>query len=240
MARGKKRPASEDGTDMRLPSPTKLARNILVFPQSEIGKPIDVNETIDSFGDLILPVGTPPRGYLASSRALARASPIFEAALFGPCKEPRSPSDRWVASQLDDGHEEMRLFLNICHGLPVPSTLGYSDFAGLVLLLEKYAAIHVIRPWIGCWRKSLVKQADKGLLPWVAWKLGDSKLLRESLVAIAECLEIDEDGHLVVDEDTEKLFSSFKKKDSNSPSDNLTEDELRSKSNQRCFARSDM
>ncbi|KAF6834440.1 nuclear pore protein-like protein [Colletotrichum plurivorum] len=194
----------------RSPPTYAASRTIPVSPRSETGDTIEIHETIDSSGDLILRVGS--TSYLVCSKALASASPVFKTALFGPCEEPRPPSDPWVAGPLEDGNDEMVLFLQICHGLSVPPTLSGADFVRLLSLLGKYAAVEVIQPWVGSWIKHLVDQPDKSLLPWIAWKLGDSRLLRDSLLSLAEGREADGDnGKLVIDEECAKIISLFKK-----------------------------
>ncbi|KAF6820299.1 nuclear pore protein-like protein [Colletotrichum musicola] len=213
--RGKKRPASfeieiESVFWPRSPPTYAASRNILVSSRSETGDTIEVHETIDSSRDLILRVGS--TSYLVCSKALASASPVFKAALFGPCEEPRPPSDPWVAGPLEDGNDEMLLFLQICQGFTVPPTLSGSDFVRLLSLPGKYAALEVIQPWVGGWTKHLVDRPDESLLPCIAWKLGDSRLLRDSLLSLAEGREADGDnGNLVIDEECARIISPFKK-----------------------------
>ncbi|KAF4420404.1 hypothetical protein CFRS1_v015485 [Colletotrichum fructicola] len=80
----------------------------------------------DSKGDLHLVVGSDvrdrdPSTFLVCSKALARASPVFEKMLFGPFAESRSSPESskqepaWVVHLPEDDPDHMEAVLNILH-----------------------------------------------------------------------------------------------------------------------------
>ncbi|KAF6834437.1 nuclear pore protein-like protein [Colletotrichum plurivorum] len=172
--------------------------------QSEPDESVAACESIDKYGDLILRVGPGRKSYRVCSRTLARASPVFDAMLYGPSADSRPLADQWTINLPDDGHAETRAFLRISHGqsASVPSTLPISGLCRLLHLLEKYDAIPVIRPWIQGWLKHVGGNTKDLRLLWISWTTGDSNLFRTVLRKVAESLSIDEGGNLEYDDAT--------------------------------------
>ncbi|KAF6820301.1 hypothetical protein CMUS01_11593 [Colletotrichum musicola] len=165
-------------------------------------------EPLDKYGDLILRVGPGRKSYRVCSRTLARASPVFDAMLYGPSADPRPLADQWTINLPDDGLAETSFFLSISHGqsASVPSALPISALCKLLHLLEKYDAMPVIRPWIQGWLKHVGGNTKDLRLLWISWTAGDSNMFRTVFEKVAESQSIDQDGNLEYDDATLKLF----------------------------------
>ncbi|KAK2729034.1 hypothetical protein CKAH01_10605 [Colletotrichum kahawae] len=118
--------------------------------------------TVEEDGDLHLVVdgtGLPePNTYVVCSRALARHSPVFKTMLSGPFAEACRPADgsQWVVEVLEDNHKQFPVFLSIIHGCfqDVPKELDIQDLGALLVIVEKYDALPIIRPWVKGWLES--------------------------------------------------------------------------------------
>ncbi|KAJ0160948.1 hypothetical protein CTA2_7039 [Colletotrichum tanaceti] len=175
---------------------------------------------LDEHGDLRLCVGADhaekPTTYLVCSRSLARSSLVMKKMLFGSFAESRPRGDMgrddWVVQLPDDEPAPTQLMLDIIHGhfAKVPGTMDLDTLHALVVLLDKYDAISVTRPWAQAWLQSVKAGKnnpgtgrDSSKLLSVAWALGDLQLFSEMQSHLIEICEVDEGGHLIV-----KLFVS--------------------------------
>ncbi|KAF5613634.1 uncharacterized protein FTJAE_13884 [Fusarium tjaetaba] len=139
------------------------------------------NIVFDPCGDVKLCVGeTDPVTFTACSRALARASPVFERMLFGQFMEskPSNGEDRLVELP-EDERKALSTFLNISHGQfdQVPRNPSIDDLYDLTVLSNYYDGTHMLEPWIGRWM-SLVEDDTKASKEsmakslWIAWEFG--------------------------------------------------------------------
>ncbi|KAF9877847.1 hypothetical protein CkaCkLH20_04423 [Colletotrichum karsti] len=153
---------------------------------------------IDSLGDLTLCVGPHLEQYQVCSRTVARASPVFMRMFNGNFVESRPSSGDWVINLPDDAIKPMKLFLNITHGNfgSVPQTLSTRDLYNLIVLLDKYDALEVIRPWAGAWVEGISDDLEQPALLYIARELGDAQLLQEALKAFAHGWQMTSRGEL--------------------------------------------
>ncbi|KAK4184638.1 hypothetical protein QBC35DRAFT_391287 [Podospora australis] len=141
-------------------------------------------EEIDPDGDLVLLVGNSSgffkaRRFRVSSSAMRRHSPVWKAMLFGPWKEKNPENGEWNVAFPDDSPPSFCLVLNIVHGRfdQVPTRLlALRPLYDLVVLLDKYDMVRIIRPWA----KGMVQNAPsfgtcESLRRWthIAWESGD-------------------------------------------------------------------
>ncbi|TQN67645.1 hypothetical protein CSHISOI_07845, partial [Colletotrichum shisoi] len=198
--------ATQDSPPADEPDPKQAS---LETPDPE---PTDV---LDEYGDLRLCVGADhaeePSTYLVCSRTLARSSPAMKKMLFGSFAESRprdGGQDDWVVRLPDDEPEPMQLMLNIIHGhfAKVPGTMDLDTLHALVVLLDKYDAISVTRPWVQAWLQSAKAGKDSDAtgrdgskLLSVAWALGDLRLFSAMQSRLIEICKVDEDGRLIVE-----------------------------------------
>lgn len=169
---------------------------------------------LDEYGDLRLCVGADhaeaPSTYLVCSRTLARSSLVMKKMLFGSFAESRprdGGQDDWVVQLPDDEPAPMQLMLNIIHGhfAQVPGTMDLNTLHALVVLLDKYDAISVIRPWVQVWlhsakagKDSTATARDSSKLLSVAWALGDPRLYSTMQSRLIGICNVDKDGRLIV------------------------------------------
>ncbi|KAL5615751.1 hypothetical protein FOBRF1_004499 [Fusarium oxysporum] len=168
------------------------------------------NIVFDPRGDVKLCVGeTDPVTLTACSRALARASPVFERMLFGLFMESRPANGGdWVVELPKDKPTALSIFLRISHGQfdQVPRKLSIDDLYDLTVLSNYYDGTHMLEPWMGRWM-SLVEDDAKALKVsmakslWIAWEFGQ----KDSFCRIARRMLMESDGsedpHLIMQPD---------------------------------------
>ncbi|CCF37163.1 hypothetical protein CH063_01645 [Colletotrichum higginsianum] len=198
--------ATQDSPPADEPDPKRARR------ETPEPKPTTV---LDEYGDLRLCVGADhaeaPSTYLVCSRTLARSSLVMKKMLFGSFAESRprdGGQDDWVVQLPDDEPAPMQLMLDIIHGhfAKVPDTMDLDTLHALVVLLDKYDAISVTRPWVQAWlhsaktgKERAASGRDSSKLLSVAWALGDSRLFSKMQSRLIEICEVDEDGRLIVE-----------------------------------------
>ncbi|KAK1956014.1 hypothetical protein LY78DRAFT_728239 [Colletotrichum sublineola] len=166
----------------------------------------DEPDVLDSRGDLYLQVGgdveKKPKTYLVCSKALARASTVFEKMLYGGFAESR-PADavhkHWTVELPDDRQEPTELLLHIAHGRfnRVPGQLELTQLYQFLVMVDKYDAAGAIRPWARGWLEGAQAATQNPLLLGVAYQLGDLPTFDIMARKIAaECL-VDGDEDLV-------------------------------------------
>ncbi|KAF5542402.1 hypothetical protein FNAPI_9979 [Fusarium napiforme] len=139
------------------------------------------NIVFDPRGDVKLCVGeTDSVTFAACSRALARASPVFERMLFGQFMESKPPNgDDWLVELPENEPKALSTFLHISHGQfdQVPRTPSIDDLYDLTVLSNYYDGTHMLEPWIERWM-SLVEDDTKASKEsmakslWIAWEFG--------------------------------------------------------------------
>lgn len=145
---------------------------------------------VEEDGDLHLDVGHEGgelTTYVVCSRALARHSPVFKAMLFGDFAEAR-PTDgsQWIVEVSEDNREMFPIFLNIVHGCfkDVPTKLHIQELCALVVVVEKYDALPIIRPWVKEWMEQAAEWSDIGYsshLVCLAWVTGHRAIFENNV-----------------------------------------------------------
>ncbi|KAK4124338.1 hypothetical protein N657DRAFT_388658 [Parathielavia appendiculata] len=102
---------------------------------------------------------------------MRRASQVWRSMLFGPWKESKPAQGDWDASLPDDKPCATRVLLSIVHGTfcNVPKTVGVVQLYDIVLLVDKYALLRALQPWVNPWERLMKAHAT--------WKLGSEELL---------------------------------------------------------------
>lgn len=149
----------------------------------------EVTIEIDGHADLRLRVGQPgdcQAIFNASSRALARASPVFNRMLYGDFAEAKSKDqgDTWTVDLPMDSPTSMEIFLNITHAKfqVVPKVLSIGDIYDLTVLTDFYDATPSLAPWADTWMSAISEPPDDAELApkilWVSWQLGRQELFK--------------------------------------------------------------
>ena len=144
---------------------------------------------IDGHADVKLRVGPRDEGltiFNASSRALARASPVFDRMLYGDFAESKTKAtgDPWTVDLPMDSPSSMEIFLNITHAnfKLVPNVLSIGELYNLTVLTDFYDATPSLAPWVDMWMSTIHELSnDASLAPkllWVSWQLGREELFR--------------------------------------------------------------
>ncbi|EQB44325.1 hypothetical protein CGLO_16939 [Colletotrichum gloeosporioides Cg-14] len=169
--------------------------------------------TFDNKGDLHLVVGGDiragdPSTFLVCSKALARASPVFDKMLFGPFAESRSSIESskqhsvWIVHLPEDEPAHFEVVLNIlhCNFKEVPKDLPFPLLSGMVAVADKYDCIEIFRPWIDSCIPDIELEDvyEAKLALHIAWHLGCIPTFREALLVITEQSFISEDGQIFI------------------------------------------
>lgn len=155
---------------------------------------------IDRHGDLRLKVGSPQQAgdtlcqrveFLVCSRALARASPVFDRMLYGAFAEAshnQTSSEGWTVELKEDKPAAMEVFLNIAHAnfARVPHVLSVDGLYDVAVLTHYYDATRLLAPWVGSWMASIVEMTRDAnvIMPkmlWISWEFGR----KEDFIAVA-------------------------------------------------------
>ncbi|KAI8250274.1 hypothetical protein K4K58_010030 [Colletotrichum sp. SAR11_239] len=169
--------------------------------------------TFDSKGDLHLVVGSDvrdgdPSTFLVCSKALARASPVFDKMLFGPFAESRPSTESskqnsaWIVHLPGDEPAHFEVVLNIlhCNFKKVAQRLPIPLLSGLVAIADKYDCIEIFRPWVNEWIPDLEPEGvyEEKLTLHIAWHFGCISTFEYALRAITEQSSISEDGRVSI------------------------------------------
>lgn len=139
---------------------------------------------LDMHGDLKLRVGTPQgeeegaRCFIVCSRALARASPVFEKMLYSQLTESIHTSrDARVLDLPEHEPKSFQLFALASHGLlqRVPRNLSLDELYDLTALTHYYDATKVLVPWAQSWMRLIgepMSIMSMFKILWVSWELG--------------------------------------------------------------------
>ena len=151
---------------------------------------------IAPFGDLKLVIGSDSgsKEYLVSSVVLCLASLVWNAMFglegrFKKAKVSKSSGVREVRFE-DDDADALLLVLRIAHlkFSNLPATLNYKELLSLAIICDKYDLVHLVRPWLYKWEKTLKPSSNShGNEGWlfIAWTFGDTpsyKALTDLLV----------------------------------------------------------
>ena len=141
---------------------------------------------VDHRGDLTLRVGAShgdETTFKICSRAMSRASPVFDRMLYSNFAESKANSTTgdgiWSVDLPSDKPAAMQIFLNICHAAfgRVPKVLSVDDLYDLTVLTHYWDATLMLRPWIAGWMaavEEIVSDANtiQPKMLWISWELG--------------------------------------------------------------------
>ncbi|KAF4827947.1 hypothetical protein CGCTS75_v007761 [Colletotrichum tropicale] len=158
-----------------------------------------ISQELDELGDLTLRVGPEQSTFKVCSRTVARASPVFMRMLHGRFKESRPESSDWIVDLPDDDTEPMQIMLNMMHARFdwVPQRISIQGLYEMLVLVDKYDALDVIRPWARGWVDAVSDDLDQPALLWIASELGDSALFGKVVMEIATKWTVDLDGAII-------------------------------------------
>ncbi|KAK7981222.1 hypothetical protein PG989_013679 [Apiospora arundinis] len=170
--------------------------------------------SFDPDGDLLLAVGeecpgATPATYKVDSRALSRASAIFRHMFHGAfAKSHRPEVGDWVVRLPEDSPFAISLMLAVCHlqfdFLPQAKLMDASYIQliyDLVVVTEKYALTHCLRPWARSWTGKWLREkaeSDNGKKPgrsndaayvplqkslYIMWELGHRPEFENTIAA---------------------------------------------------------
>ncbi|KAI8158375.1 hypothetical protein K4K49_003284 [Colletotrichum sp. SAR 10_70] len=160
---------------------------------------------LEEFGDLQLRVGSDhtdqPAIFLVCSRTVARSSPVLKRMLYGGFAESLSAQakkENWVVDLPDDRPDSFKIFLHVIHGHfdRVPSKIAIDSLYLLLVLLDKYDSIGLIRPWAKPWLKGIKSSGALPLALYIAWNLGHKETFQSKMTTIIQGSFIDEQGSL--------------------------------------------
>ena len=165
----------------------------------------------DHHGDIKLEIGNTsssgPTVFTACSRALARASPVFNRMLYGNFVEARenstSDSGGWTVKLPEDKAVPLAIFLNISHTqfYRVPKIFSIDDLYDLVVLTHYYDSTRVLAPWTNSWMAAIDEDAANSITLmakalWISWELGR----KESFTRMARRILVESQGSLTADD----------------------------------------
>lgn len=178
---------------------------------------------IDPRGDIRLRVGQDQDGqkqvtFLACSRALARASPVFDRMLYGSFLESKANSkaaDRdgdWTVDLPEDKPQPMRILLHLAHARfhEIHDSLSIDEVYELTKLTHYYDATRLVVPWMGRLMPSIedvltspVAESDTSIpkMLWVSWELG----LKDAFLDLSRKLLMESKGHWSAEEIAEQV-----------------------------------
>ncbi|EQB44846.1 hypothetical protein CGLO_16371 [Colletotrichum gloeosporioides Cg-14] len=87
--------------------------------------------------------------------------------LHGRFKESRPESSDWIVDLPDDDTESMQIMLNMMHARFdwVPQRISIQELYEMLVLVDKYDALDVIRPWARGWLDAWTVDVDGAIIP---------------------------------------------------------------------------
>ncbi|KAM5341763.1 hypothetical protein ACJ41O_014794 [Fusarium nematophilum] len=167
----------------------------------------------DPHGDIKLHVGKEesPAVFTACSRALSRASPVFERMLYGRFIEAKTripEGQEWTVRLPEDKAAPLAVFLHVAHCSfhRVPRSLPVGELYDLTVLSNYYDGTRRLEPWIGRWMAEVEEGArESGVAMakalWISWEFGR----KESFLRIARRMLMESDGMVVDDPSLQDL-----------------------------------
>jgi hypothetical protein len=169
---------------------------------------MDVDSTEISFhvdAKTIFKVGERMR-FKVSSLNVASASSVWSRMLFGPSCDNSSSKPEPVVIEVDDDGPALRTLMNIIHYKfnEVPAQPNLDELWNITQLTSKYKCTHLIYPWASKWISAFSNFVTDDECPsnnhkaaWVAWELGDVKLLKDMSDSMIAHAKVDCDGDLI-------------------------------------------
>lgn len=145
---------------------------------------------LDPRGDLRLKVGKESDGetdygqvtFLTCSRALARASPVFDRMLYGNFCESRPADGSWAVTLPEDKPKAVGILLQLSHARfhEVSRALSVDEIYDLIVATNYYDCTPLVVPWMGLLMPSIdtilttPTTSDLSIpkMLWVSWELG--------------------------------------------------------------------
>ena len=163
---------------------------------------------IDPNGDLVLETSVKDhetKRFRVCSRALRRQSPVWDLMLFDPRKESKpADGENWVVQLVGDCADALEIVLYIIHAKfdLVPDCLPIDTLHQLVIIINKYHAISIVRPWCNQWlepvREFCLGPREQIKSLYIAWELGDEQTFALRLEQLAVLTFTDSQGHLLL------------------------------------------
>ncbi|KAM3454710.1 hypothetical protein NHJ6243_008793 [Beauveria neobassiana] len=150
----------------------------------------------DEDGDAQLCVGSayssPPAIFIACSRALSRASPVFDEIFHGTRAQQKT--DAVIIDLAHDKPASLALLLFAMHSRfdHVPACLPIDALYDLTVVAQKYGATAALRPWTGKWTQAVAVEleGEDDKLPKamsIYWALGCRAGFFSTAARFAEC-----------------------------------------------------
>ncbi|EFQ32521.1 hypothetical protein CGRA01v4_05957 [Colletotrichum graminicola] len=174
---------------------------------------MDSNITeLDKRGDLVLRFGSSSTTDLrVCSKAMARASDVFEMMLFGPFRESQKEGEEWIVELPEDNIQPMTTLLAIAHGClrVVPDNVSVPHLFELLVLGEKYNTMHLFRPYLKRWgdpnRPGVWFHDETLMTAWIFRELGARDIFESAIINAARERRGDSTvGCFVGDQDKDK------------------------------------
>jgi hypothetical protein len=143
--------------------------------------------------------------FKVASSNVAAASPVWRNTFYADSAIVR-PSKETLALELEDNVEALETLFRIVHYefSKVPKKLSLDELYQVTRLTSKYQCTQLVYPWACKWISPLATYLSNEDCPtgnhkaaWIAWELGDVKLLRDMLDSIIVTAEVDSDGELI-------------------------------------------
>ncbi|KAE9572328.1 hypothetical protein CGMCC3_g11745 [Colletotrichum fructicola] len=160
---------------------------------------------LEELGDLQLRVGSDHAGhptiFLVCSKTLARSSPVLKKMLYGGFAESLSAQEKkedWVVDLPDDEPSSFKLLLHIMHRnfSQVPQEISLESLFQLVVVLDKYDSIALIRPWASSWLRDIKDSTEYPMALHIAWELGLENAFHHFMTVLVQKAFVDEEGEL--------------------------------------------
>ncbi|KAI8307384.1 hypothetical protein K4K61_003578 [Colletotrichum sp. SAR11_59] len=160
---------------------------------------------LEELGDLQLRVGSDhadhPTIFLVCSKTLARSSPVLKKMLYGGFAESLSAQEKkedWVVDLPDDEPSSFKLLLHIMHSnfSQVPHEISLESLFQLVVVLDKYDSIALIRPWASSWLRDIKDSTEYPMALHIAWELGLENAFHHFMTVLVQKVFVDEEGEL--------------------------------------------
>ncbi|KAI0008354.1 hypothetical protein F4779DRAFT_618677 [Xylariaceae sp. FL0662B] len=158
---------------------------------------IVADRTFDNHYDMTLTVGSSPKiGFNVCSRALARASKVFERMLYGTFMEQKPTTGDWVVDLPEDKAAVFEIMLGPIHGdfSKVPDDLEFGTIYDLFSAIHYYDMYATFQPWGSTWFRA-ASRSSVDIIPmlWVAWVYGSVQGIEKALLDLSKRIKSSEE-----------------------------------------------
>ncbi|KAI1076872.1 hypothetical protein F5B20DRAFT_554105 [Whalleya microplaca] len=160
-----------------------------------------VCETFEKHYDLILVVGTSPKGeFKVCSRTLARSNKVFDKMLYGPFLERKPTTGDWVVNLPEDNPSAFQIFLDLVHRFSpaIPQRPAEDTLYHLVSTIHYYNMYDIFQKWgLKSRRKYTTSSSTNSPEAlWIAWVFGLENQIENILGNVTNQSKIDSGGRL--------------------------------------------